>query len=616
LTITVDGKAPSLSIVVTQENVAENNLVGDNYQSGNATITITADEPLSAIGDVYIIDNTTGENLTPAISLDNTGNTVFIGEFTVGEWDDNDTVVYVAGPCATDLHDIVNIDNATENIVVDTRAPILLKDGLADLLGDMVGQKTPAGTTYLYYVDNENAQTISGNVEDNWASGTRLDNTYDNVETILNVTVEWDSSSESWVPTPTPTPDNSFSIDITMSDGLTSKLKVIATDWTGNTTENYVDNIFIDTRQPTIVFNTIDGVAWDENDELINNNKPEIKVTITDLGLGVAYENLNVYLDNDDNINNGTPGAPYGELDNKSLWVVSTGVFENLIDNAGEGLVDGTYWIIVKANDNLRHTAAENENWAIAKQSFTIDATAPDWTGTVGHTVTTAIKFYWEETMNIVPTTTKITTWYIVGGAQESGSTIKVYAPDNTTLVDNTTASTTKNAITGLYDFTLSPTLSEGINKVYVEEIDKAGNSSGRVLYGTYTVDKTPPVVTLTGPADATTTDAAQITVSGTVVDALTSYDQISVRIDATGAYVGKTVYLNPDGSFNATVPLVEGTNVINVYAADAGITALAGNQTVTTRTVTRTVTPLTTYAIIIVVVALILAAIAIFRKW
>jgi hypothetical protein len=210
----------------------------------------------------------------------------------------------------------------------------------------------------------------------------------------------------------------------------------------------------------------------------------------------------------------------------------------------------------------------------------------------------------------------------IAGGARKAGSTINVYvgaSAATATLKDTATASTTINANNPLapYDYSLTIELLEGAGQsVYIEEVDTASNSSGLVLLGTYTVDATPPVIALSAPAIDTTTDAAQITVSGTITDAIVTDPQIlGVTIDCPGASIAKTVYLDANGYFETTVPLVEGINKINVVAVDGALTATSGNQAVTTRTVTRTVTPLTTYAIILVVVALILAAIAIFRK-
>ncbi|MFN4132780.1 MAG: hypothetical protein ACK4GQ_00180, partial [Candidatus Hadarchaeales archaeon] len=65
------------------------------------------------------------------------------------------------------------------------------------------------------------------------------------------------------------------------------------------------------------------------------------------------------------------------------------------------------------------------------------------------------------------------------------------------------------------------------------------------------------------------------------------------------------------DGSFSYYVSLAEGGNTIIATARDA-----QGNvSTPASVQVTRRVTPWMTYAIILVIVALILAAIAIFRK-
>jgi len=88
------------------------------------------------------------------------------------------------------------------------------------------------------------------------------------------------------------------------------------------------------------------------------------------------------------------------------------------------------------------------------------------------------------------------------------------------------TASTTLDNDTGLYDYSLTIDLSEGAGQsVYIEEIDNAGNTSGLVLLDTYTVDKAPPVIALIAPAVGTTTDA-QITVSGTITDAIVTDPQ------------------------------------------------------------------------------------------
>jgi len=81
--------------------------------------------------------------------------------------------------------------------------------------------------------------------------------------------------------------------------------------------------------------------------------------------------------------------------------------------------------------------------------------------------------------------------------------------------------------------------------------------------------DTTPPMISISSPEDGATTDAASITVTGTVADAVSTYDKLTVMIDATGVFVAKTVHLESDGSFSTTVPLNDGNNIILVTAED-----------------------------------------------
>jgi len=556
-------------------------------------------------------DSVTTENLLPPLSISTADNLRFTATFSVGVWDDNAMQIRVAS--AKDAQGNENT-NMTQAFTVDTRAPIFTDNGFVGLVAGMRQNVMQAGSSMFRYVDNTGSKQIYGRAEDNV-------NNVDNAE--------WCTVLVNGVLASKDAAENFFKA-ITLSRGLNTVI-VKAVDRTGNEVSENIDNIFIDDQAPTITFNTITrktgAVNWTGNGFQTNDNKPTISVTILDpgyptSGLGVAYrgianpDNLYVYLDNNDNLDDGQP-AWGGQLDNKIPWVVDNGVFENKLDNLLSpctGLVDGTYWIIVRANDNLGH-AGDNDQWVIAKRSFVIDTTVPTWT-TAQLQATVTVKD--PTTSAPLGATTKITSWLISGGARKSGSTINVYVSASApVLIGTVTASTTLNAGTGLYDYSLTVTLPQGVGKnVYIEEVDTASNSSGQVLLGTYTVDATPPVIALSSPAVDTTTGEAQITVSGTIADAIVTDPQtLIVTIDCTGATVAKTVYLNADGSFETTVPLVEGTNVINVVAMDGPITQTSGNQTVTTRSVTRSVTPLTTYAIILVVVALILAAIAIFRK-
>ncbi|PIU14707.1 MAG: hypothetical protein COT21_00405, partial [Hadesarchaea archaeon CG08_land_8_20_14_0_20_51_8] len=251
----------------------------------------------------------------------------------------------------------------------------------------------------------------------------------------------------------------------------------------------------------------------------INDNKPLISLTISDATLGI--ENMPFAGATVDNsgysvwLRRNGDNAVLATLTPKNPTTIpryfNSLTFENQwqLDNA---LPDNAYNILVVAGDNL-----QNENVYF---SFTIDTTKPVWTQAQ---LLAAVTVKDPTTLNVLGTTTKKTSWLISGGARKAGSTIKVYvgaAAATATLKDTVTASTTLNNNTGLYDYSLTIALSEGANQsVFIEEIDTASNSSGRVLLGTYTVDATPPVIALSAPAVDTTTDAQQITVSGTITD-------------------------------------------------------------------------------------------------
>jgi len=223
--------------------------------------------------------------------------------------------------------------------------------------------------------------------------------------------------------------------------------------------------------------------------------------------------------------------------------------------------------------------------------SFSVSTGAePVWTTSL---LQAAVTISDPATRATIPTTTKKDTWLIEGTAQKPRATIYIYRGSSDTIPSTTTASTTA-AAGGGYPFSLIVTLSEGTNAIYFKEVDNAGNSSGLILYGTYTVDKTAPVITISAPADLASTDVEQVTVSGTITDAV-AYDQLTVIIDYSTANGQKQIYLNSNGSFSTSVPLVVGTNVVNVLARDSvNITALTGNQAVKTIAVTRTVSPTT----------------------
>ncbi|PIU13352.1 MAG: hypothetical protein COT21_02215 [Hadesarchaea archaeon CG08_land_8_20_14_0_20_51_8] len=612
VTLTVDGKLPTLVINVTQVGVIPVNVVGNKLDNARATITITSSEPLQSIGTVYV-ENSGGtkENFLPPI--ENTTLTVvdehtYKYEFiTVGEWDEN--VVAVRVSSAKDLAGNENKAGMENTVTVDTRAPIFVppeNSGLSTLVGGMQRENVvQAGTgTVFRYVDNKTAQSITIRVEDNAA--------VDKAKRVISVTVDTAAATRGALI------ENLWGLDpLTLSEGLISVLTVTATDWTGNSVSDNVENIFIDTKQPTIEFNTITkagaAVGWTSG-ILTNDNSLEIKLTIKDQGyptsgLGIAYpENLIVMLShkslaaaNPDNF-----FALYAEtdnrivLENKAAWDPSTGVFENLADNAGKGLLDRTYYIHVWASDNLFHGI---EYGKVASRSFTIDTVKPK-TDDIGFSVD------YTATTPAVPHPQKITTLAIGGTVKELDGVIKVYVAG--------VLAYTSDALTSL-DWTASVTLTAGTTqRVQVTYTDVAGNESDKKQYGYFLADGSAPTVTISSPVTGASTDKTSIQITGYVTK--NDWEDFAdfagkVKIQVGGASPGDvTLVQDPTdsnkGNFTSSATLGEGTNVITITAKDA-----VGNVGSGSVSVERTVAPLTTYAIIIVVVALILAAIAIFVK-
>ncbi len=587
ITVTIDGTYPTLTIEVTQTGVVDKNddavinVVGTALNNAQATITITASETLQSIGTVTV-ENSGGskDNFVPPITLTTTDNIVYTGTFTVGSWDDNVPVVKVAS--ATDLAGLENTAGMEGAFTVDTRAPVFVDNGLSTLVAGMIATNvTQAGTgTTFAYVDNKTAQSITIRVADNVSD-------VDNGAYVINVTVNTTSATRSAVV------ENLWSVDpLTLNEGLTSVLTVTATDRTGNTVSDNVENIFIDTVVPSVSFSTIAGKTWEENAELINDSTPTIVLSITDAGLGVAYENLRVVLDDNDNID----GLPiWGDnLDNASpyVWSVTTGAtFENIvIYENGESLSDGTYWIGVVASDNIAHDGVEK---VVLYRSFTVDATAPSVptpvTGENPLASTTVIN----------PLVQKSTTLTLVGTSAEVEATVKVYLNDATTAAATSTVDSAGRWTVGI------PLTAGQVTKVDVTLTDIAGNEGARYLYGYAMADGNAPEVTLATPPE--TTDKSSITISGTVTkDLWEDWSDITLTVQIG---TGRVVVPCIGGTYNYSLALSEGPNTIVVQATDS----IGNASSAATAVVERVVTPWAIYAIILVIVALILAAIAIF---
>lgn len=143
--------------------------------------------------------------------------------------------------------------------------------------------------------------------------------------------------------------------------------------------------------------------------------------------------------------------------------------------------------------------------------------------------------------------------------------------------IDDPTAAVTVNGLPATNSggiWTLDGfTLQEGNNALHVEARDPAGNKGS--TSATVVLDTIPPVVAITAPVDGLYTNIAQVTVTGTVNEAVTS-----VTVNGIAATISTT---SPASStFTATLTLTEAVNSIVVTAVDK-----AGNKGTATVNVT-----------------------------
>lgn len=153
--------------------------------------------------------------------------------------------------------------------------------------------------------------------------------------------------------------------------------------------------------------------------------------------------------------------------------------------------------------------------------------------------------------------------------------------------VNNVTVTPQTTSVEGGYNISYTPTsaLEDGVHTVSITVSDFDGNAADTAS-STFTVDTTPPQLSITSPVDDFKTNKSVVLVTGMTNDVTSSPVVITVKVNNTDA---GSVEVGSDGSFNKSVTLSEGANTIVVTATDK-----AGKTSTVTRTVTlRTKAPL-----------------------
>jgi RHS repeat-associated protein len=256
--------------------------------------------------------------------------------------------------------------------------------------------------------------------------------------------------------------------------------------------------------------------------------------------------------------------------------IASIGVFNGtlsttaFIDMFDLGFTEGTFNVTISAEDIYGHSSSASQNYILDRSPPSITITSPaDGARTNQSAVTLAAT--WSDAVSGVDlNTAKITM------TPHSGGPAVVFA--------------TPPSITAS-GFTTTQQIQDGVWDLKVEIQDKATNKASAQV--TFTVDTTPPVVSLPLPTDCVNNPLFPI--SGTVTDLLTGVDPTSFHlvvgttdVTATTAFIGTSA---PGQTlrfqFKPTTPIPDGIWPVKVTVAD-----VVGNTATATGTLIVDATP------------------------
>jgi len=247
------------------------------------------------------------------------------------------------------------------------------------------------------------------------------------------------------------------------------------------------------------------------------------------------------------------------QVDSGGYTVVASGI------NAAEyhliqsvSLADGAHTIDVRATDRagLQRTVSV---------SFTLDATGPLLSitapATGAYLSTGAVLVTW--------TASDVGTGLAMIEVRVDGGTWAVLAGTATTYT--------------------TPALTDGAHTVDVRATDNAGNAQTRSV--SFSVDGTPPTVTILNPADQSATNEAPVSLEATLTDAGSRLNTVEYRVDAGSYIVVATGMSAASYDLVQSLSLADGSHTVSVRATDrVGLQAIA----TTTFTVDTTLPSLT----------------------
>jgi len=522
------------------------------------------------------------------LTFTTTDNQTWTATYTLSDNENRDGAVTIHFVTVKDRAGNLLVEQSWDNVLFADRTPpakINLKL-LENWPGNLPEKRITETTVYI--------KASKMVVKDNYPKNVENENTVAKV--VLKVgTTEYQLSQD---------PAGNWCGSITLPAEGIYYMALYAVDKAGNVGEENGENVVYDVTPPAI------SIASPENNLITNDNTPALRVTVTDMGLGLDNskfkENENVGL-----VIKLFKGSLGGELIAEFSPKENENFFKATIDNnrpsdlvsiitgfAFENeymeLPDNDYYLLVFAGDN--HLA--DTKWI----KFTIDTHAPpappqsSITGSLG---LAPIGTVYEPR----PTRDKLVSF---GGSAVADSVkVKIFLTTDggVTWKEIKEVEVKEGFWSATVDVSSYAGQTVGIG---VKAYDRAGNESGMTLYGYLIYDSSAPTVEIV--EKEVKTDKASVLIHGKVkIDPWEKYEDIYVTVQPATATIN---YNKATGEFTVSARLEEGVNQIVVTAADK-----LGNSSSGSALVTRTVTPWATYATILVVIALVLAAVAIFRK-
>jgi uncharacterized membrane protein len=330
-------------------------------------------------------------------------------------------------------------------------------------------------------------------------------------------------------------------------------------DSSGNTGQSTANTFTINTVAPTVTLTT------PANSSSTNNTTPTFGGTASTAAGDLPTITIKIYSGST------ATGTPVQTL-------TTTATAGSYSASASPALANGTYTAIASQSDNNGNTGTSSAN------TFTIDTIAP--------TVTLTAPVNGSSTNTTTPT---------FSGAAGTATgdlttiTIKIYSGSTATGTPVQTLTTTATA--GSYSVSASPALANGTFTAAASQSDAAGNT-GHSTANTFTIDTVAPAVTLTSPANGSTSSNTSPTFIGAASTAAGALPTITIKIYsgsiATGTPVQTLTTTATAGGYSVPVSTPLGAGMYTAVASQSDSSGDTGTSSANTFTIAAGVVQLT----------------------